>query len=445
MEFKLSTIPGIFRGFPAPRSPLSENGKPPRSPRLNVLVLLFLLCTCVNAQYNTTFLNYSRYGRSIGVGLEYEAGSNGMSGELANRLLWGGHISPETKAESRRLLKGRNNFGVMLNYDLSAFFKGGKKFDFLVGVKNQEVLNATYSRDFFNLMFEGNGYFRGSAADLSNCSVNALRFQELKAGVIIHHIDTLGTIGVSISFLKGEQLFFIRTNQNSSLYTSSLGDELVFNSNFSMAISDSTNKGPTVFNGVGASADLYFETPYKSRLGKRSVLVVNASNVGFIHWWKNSAQYSSDSSLHFSGLTIRNISDLRDSTIASINRDTLLRNLANARNEDFNVNIPANLLLFNKWYFGARERFVFSAGFRYVFNANYKGYIFMEPEYRVGDCSFVLHTGYGGYARFNVGASASYIGPRWFVRLGSNALQGLVFRKKVFAQGVFFCLGWRMR
>ena len=267
-----------------------------------------------------------------------------MSSKLVDKLVNGGFITDKVKAESSKNLRGYNNFGILLNYDVSAFVKGGKKFDFLIGVKNQEVINATYTRDFFNLMFYGNDRYKGQTANLGNCNVNALRFQEIKFGAMIHHLDSLGKIGVSLSFIKGEELFYIKTNKNSSLYTSPTGNQLIFNSNFNMALSDTSQRNLTNFNGVGASADILFETTYKSKIGKRSKLIVNANNIGFIHWLNNSVQYSSDSTLNFSGYHISTLNDLKDSTLKRINRDSLVRNLTNARKQNFNVNIPANLL-----------------------------------------------------------------------------------------------------
>jgi hypothetical protein len=396
-------------------------------------------------QYNTNFLNYSHTGRSVSANLDFEAGSNGMSSELVDKLVFGGYISDKAKAESSKKLKAHNNFGINLNYDVSAFLKGGKKFDFLIGVKNQEIINATYSRDFFNLMFYGNQSYKGSTANLSNCSVNALRFQEAKFGAILYNVDSVGKIGISVSFLKGEQLFFIQTNNNSNLYTSPNGDQLIFNSNFSMALSDTSNKRLGGFNGVGASADIFFETSYKSSIGKKSVLIVNANNIGFIHWLNNSVQYSSDSSLRFSGYHIRTVTDLKDSTISRINGDSLLRSLSNARKENFNINIPTNLVIINKIYFGQQQQFCLGTGFRYIFNANYIPYVFLEPEYKVKEFTFVLHTGYGGYTRLNVGASVQWNSKGWFIRLGSNSLQGYVLPKSAYGQGLFFTLAKKLK
>lgn len=405
---------------------------------------LILFCFVLQAQYNTEFINYANVKRSVSINLDYDAGSNGMSARFTNRLLWGGKIDNDLKKESSRHLRSKNNFGINLNYDVSTFIKGNSKFDFLIGFKNQEVLNATYSKDFFNLMFYGNDSYKGETANLENCNINALRFQEVKFGAIMHKVDSVGKIGVSVSFLKGEQLFYLKTNKSSSLYTSADGSELVLNSNFNLAISDTNNKRITSFNGMGASADIFFETPYKSAVGKRSVLLVNANNIGFIHWQNNSVQYSSDSSLHFSGYTVNNIIDLKDSTLNKINRDSLLRGLTNAHRENFNTNIPTNLVIINKIYFG-KELFCLQTGFRYIFNANYKPYVFIEPEYRVKNVTFGLHTGYGGYVRLNIGASVTWNCKNWFLRVGSNSLQGYVVPKSASGQGLFFSLAKKFK
>jgi hypothetical protein len=402
------------------------------------LILFFLYVSLVTkAQYNTQFINYNEVGRSVSLNLDFDAGSNGMTAALTNKLIFGGYISNADKDQSSKYLRAKNNFGVNLNYGVSAFIKGTKKIDFLVGIKDQEIINATYTRDFFNLMFYGNKQYKGMEANLSGSNVNALRFQEVKFGAILHKFDSIAKIGISVSFLKGEQLFFVKANPGSGLYTSGDGSEILFHSNFSMALSDPNKQSLASFNGVGASADIFFETPYKSKLGKRSVLIVNANNIGFIHWLSNSAQYSSDSTLRFTGYHVNNILDLKDSTLNRINGDSVFRRLTNARHASFNVNIPANLVIINKIYFG-RQLFCLSLGFRQIFNANYIPYVFIEPEYKVKNVTFALHTGYGGYVRLNVGTSVTWNAKGWYLRIGSNSLQGFILPKISSGQGLFF-------
>ncbi len=284
----------------------------------------------------------------------------------------------------------------------------------------------------------------GETVNLGHISVNALRFQEVKFGALIHHVDSAAKIGVSVSFLKGEQLFFLKTGRNTSLFTSADASELVINSNFNLALSDTANKNLFSFNGIGSNADIFFETPYKSKLGKKSVLLVNANNIGFIHWRRNSVQYSSDSIINFSGYRIENLLDLKDSTINKINGDTILQNLVNGRKENFNINIPTNLVIINKIYFGKMNT-ILNTGFRFIFNANFKPYFFLEPEYKVKNFTFTLHAGYGGYVRFNFGSSLMYSGKHLFFKLGSNSLQGFIAPKLAYGQGVYFSIAKKFK
>lgn len=419
------------------------NSKSVQILRNSVTIYCLLVALTSYGQYNTSFIDYRNTGRSVSANLDFEAGSNGMSTRLVNKLIWGGYISNDIKKESSRHLKAKNNFGLVLDYGVDAFVKANKNVDLLIGLKNQEVLNATYSRDFFNLMFYGNAPFKGGFADLSNCNVNALRFQEAKFGLMMHSVDSVAKIGVSVSFIKGEQLFYIQTRNGSGLSTSADGTELSFTSNFNMALSDTNNKKLLGFNGIGASADIFFETPYKSSIGKNCLLTVNANNIGFIHWWNNSVQYSSDSTLNFSGYHVNSIYDLKDSTLNRINGDSLVRNLSNARTQDFNVNIPTNLVIINRIYFSSN--FTLLTGFRHIFNANYRPYIFVEPEYRVKNVTFALHTGYGGYVKLNVGMSATWNSAGWYLRVGSNSLQGYVLPKSAYGQGLFLSFAKKLK
>ncbi len=406
--------------------------------------LMFFSSSKVLGQYNTEFLNYTYTKRSVSFNLDFDAGSSGIQNSMINKFIFGGKIGVKEKREALNNQKAVSNFGVNLNYDVSAFVKGNSKFDILIGMKSQQNANATFTKDFFNLLFYGNKNFLGETANLAGTSINALRFQELKVGVIMHKVDSVAKIGVSLSFIKGEQLAYFKANKNSSLYTSPDGSELVFNSQFNVALSDTSKKNIFAFNGIGASADIFFETPYKSKVGRYSVLTVNANNIGFIHWQNNSVQLSSDSVLKFNGYQVKNVLDLRDSTLQKINEDSLFRSLTNARYESFNINIPTNLVIINRIYFN-NPHYSLSTGFRHIFNANYKPYVFAEPEYIKGKFIYSFHLGYGGYTRLNAGLSVTYNSKYLFFKLGSNSLQGFIEPRYTYGQGVYFSIAKKFK
>src|SRR5205085_3956 len=144
--------------------------------RIRIYFVIFIAnYAVVHAQYNTEFMKYDKMGRSVSANLEFDAGSNGMNNAMINKLVFGGYIDSNMKAQSAKHLKGKNNFGTNLTYNVSAFIKGGKKFDYLIEFKEQEIVNAAYTSDFYNLMFYGNKMYKGQTANLSGSNVNALR------------------------------------------------------------------------------------------------------------------------------------------------------------------------------------------------------------------------------------------------------------------------------
>jgi hypothetical protein len=174
------------------------------------------------------------------------------------------------------------------------------------------------------------------------------------------------------------------------------------------------------------------------------VLTVNANNIGFLHWFDNSVQYSSDSTFKFDGYHIDNLLDLQDSTLSAINRDSIIKTTTNARKESFNVNIPTNLLIINKIQF--TDKFYLAVGFRYLFNSNFKPYFFTDAEYHFTPKIIgALHVAYGGYSKLNVGLAFSYVSKSWFFRIGSNSLQGYISPTNTYGQGAFVSIAKKFK
>lgn len=410
-----------------------------------LISLYCLIVFPVFAQYNSEFLSFENRGRSICVNGEYELGSNGIYNGLLNKFIFGGYIDKNTKDASNDKMDNTSVIGANMNYNISAFFGRKSKYSYLIGFKDHRIFNSAFTKDFYQLLFYGNKPYLNETKKLGGTTINSLRFQELKFGFIWHKIDSTAKVGISVSLLKGQNLFYVKTKEGSSLYTNSDGTELVFDSKFNMAFSDTSHKNnPFAFSGIGASADIFFETPYKSKLGKGSVLTVNANNLGFIHWNDNSIQYNSDSVFKFNGYHIDNLLDLKDSTLSSINQDSIIQKTSNAHRESFNVNIPANLLIINKIIF--TDKFAWSTGFRYLFSSNFKPYGFMDFEYKfTPKITSALHLGYGGYSRLNVGLAFMYNSKNWYFKFGSNSLQGFILPNKTFGQGAFITLARKFR
>lgn len=402
----------------------------------------------VFAQYNSEFNFYQYTGNAVSLKAEFDAGSNHINADMVNTLFFGGYIDKNMKDNALKKALGYNRAGAYFNYDIHTFFstkKNADKISYFIAAKQQYLVHAGYTKDFFRLIFYGNKPLAGSTANLANSNINTITFNEFKFGMLFKKVDSSAKIGISASILQGNRLIYFAFGKNSSLFTSSSYDEIVFNSNFNVTISDTSQKKWYQLNGIGASADIYFEKPYKSKIGKMSVLSLNINNFGFIHWLRQSVKYSTDSVLRFNGYHINSIYDLKDSTLNKINADSTFKQITNARKGSFNTNIPTNLILYNKIYFG-NMKFSLGFGFRYIFNANYKPYLFTEPSYQFSPkFQTNLHIGYGGYSLFNIGFSLMYQTNHWHFYIGSNNLQGWVLPKISYGQGFFFMISKKLK
>lgn len=411
-------------------------------------LVLISLQSKIFSQYNSEFNFYQYTGNAVSLKAEFDAGSNHIDAAMVNQLFFGGFIDKEMKDRALKKSLAYNRAGAYLNYNLHTFFSSRKhpdKISYFIAAKQQYLVHAGYTKQFYQLLFYGNKPLAGTTANLANTNINTITFNELKFGMLFKKVDSSAKIGISLSAIQGNRLIYFAFGKNSSLFTSSSYDEIVFNSNFNVTISDTSQKKWYELNGIGASADIYFETPYKSKLGKMSILSVNINNFGFIHWLRNSVKYSTDSVLKFNGYHINSIYDLKDSALNKINADSTFKQITNARKGAFNTNIPTNLILYNKVFFG-NMKFSLGFGFRYIFNANYKPYVFTEPAYQWNShFQTNFHIGYGGYSLFNIGFSIMYQTSHWHFYIGSNNLQGWILPKISYGQGFFFMISKKLK
>jgi hypothetical protein len=145
--------------------------------RTRLTLLVVLISVFAKAQYNSEFLNFERTGRSISINGEYELGSNGIYNAFVNKFIYGGYIDKPLKDASANHMKELNVLGANFNYDIAAFFGNKPKFSYLIGIKDQQIFNASYTKDFYQLAFYGNKPYLNETKNFSGSSINSLRFQ----------------------------------------------------------------------------------------------------------------------------------------------------------------------------------------------------------------------------------------------------------------------------
>jgi hypothetical protein len=410
-----------------------------------LLLFFHLLSFAIFAQFNSEFLKYADYRNHVSVYGDYELNSNCINNKFIERFYFGGHIDSTLKQNVSKNLKDQNYFGGGASFGANVFFgSDSSRFDWFVGVKSQEIMNASFSRDLYNTLFYGNEMYKGSTAYFPNTSINYLKFQELKLGFIWKDVDTVGKIGGALSFLRGQNLFQFKTLDTNFLYTAPDASELQYHANFSLAMSDTGQQSLTTMNGIGLSGDLYVETPYKSVLGK-SKFIITVNNLGFIRWGKKSIQYSADSLYKFNGYNIKNLFELNDSTLNSISKDSVLNNAVSVRQDYVNVNLPMNFLLIHQTQF--TEKYSLRLGVRNIFGGNYRGYFFVDNKFSFNkslSCGVLLS--YGGYGKFSGGVYVEYnYKGQWYLKTGSNSLQGFISPSKTRGQSVYLTLSKKFK
>jgi hypothetical protein len=410
------------------------------------LLIIFIICFVLlgKAQFNNDFLYYTKYGRSVSMHGEYDFNSTAIQNGFVNKFIVGGYLDSTTKSNSQKNMSAVNRAGGSYGVGVTAFWGAkGSKYSFITGLKQVEFFNSTFSQDFFSMAFFGNKMFEGKTANIGGTTINHFKFQEVKLGFIWDHIDTTAKVGFSVSYLKGQNLFQINTG-TSSIFTAMDASEVYLNMHGSFTTSDTAKnkQGYGVFNGNGASAEFFADMPYQSKLGE-SKFYVAVNNLGFIRWNQNTMNLNFDTNYIYKGVTINNLFAISDTSIKQLSKDSLTKKLIHTTKQRTSVNLPTSFLIIHSIKFN--DFFTLNNGFRHIFQGNYVPYIFAEGVFHINkNLSATLHTGAGGYGKFTVGLNAEYKVKSWFIRAGSNALQGYISPKNTLGQGLFFSISKKL-
>ncbi len=387
--------------------------------------------------------NNSKYSSLLCASGSYALGSNAITNAFFGKFYNGGFIDQAMKDKVTDKLVNENRFGADINMGIDYLylpdtFMGKPHLGFFAAVKNREHFDTRFSKDFFQLGFYGNKDFAGETAVLNDFNLNLLRYQQFQLGLLWAGLDTAkAKLGLGLSFLVGEQLLSM-TARTAELYTSSDGTYIDLKTQATMLRSDSSAKGLGSVNGLGASADIFLEAPYKLRK-RKGVIHIRISDMGTIFWNKNSLRYSTDSTYHYDGFTVDNIFDLQDSTFkTNIGGDVIEDNLA-VEHKAFSTTIPASIEISTNTSYGKLN---IVKGFRYFFNANYKGLYYIKANYFITPGLMIgTKLGYGGYSNFNYGIEfGADMGHGLVLLMGSNNIEGFIVSSSTTAQGAYLHL-----
>ena len=380
----------------------------------------------------------------FGVNAEYAVGSNNLTNEFLRKFYKGGYINKELKDEVLNRSRNKNRFGADINMGGFAAIKldslcHKKNISLFFAIKDRQHFDASFSKDLYKVGFYGNAAYAGKTANFNGFNMTLLRYQQIQVGLFSSKLDSAARWGVGLSFLKGEQYSSVYA-KTAELYTAEDGSYIDFNTSMEAAKSDTAKKGLGAVNGFGASVDIYFEAPFKTKLGN-SKIRVSVADIGLINYNQNTLYIKQDSLFHYTGFNIKSIYDLQDSTLSNkTSQDSLVNAIAPLKKRTVSVTLPAVLNLSFETRFS--KSFELSEGIHYVFNANYNLMAYVKAGFYFSpDIMLSATLSYGGYSTFNYGIGVfANFGNGFVMYAGSNNIEGFIVPKKTTAQGAYISI-----
>lgn len=310
-----------------------------------------------------------------------------------------------------------------------------------VELNDRLLANGIFSKDLFNVAFFGNAAFAGSVASLGNFRVNYLRYQQVQFGLDWDADSTHRAHGFAISLLKGEEHFQLDVKRG-DLFTAADGSFIDLDTKLQTFQSDTAQKGPGAFNGIGVSGDVYWEFPYITWY-HGGVLAVSLYDLGFIAWNKRSMNHRLDSAFHFEGVEVDNLFDLQQGTFPQTNPDSVWKNNLHYATGAYVTWLPAILSITATTYYG--KKFIVEKGINYRFNANARPFYYGSFSWNISQRILAgINVSYGGYGRFNSGLEAEFkIARRYKLNIHSFYLSGMGLPDKTGGLGGNFAFAAR--
>lgn len=410
--------------------------------------ILFYLLICffsLKAQVATIFMADEPNLKTARTGItaDYFVNASSLTTDFINKFYKGGFIDAALKDKISARIKNSNRIGAEFNYGIFGAFKLDSLFhktgyNLFFSIRDRQHLDMHFPKDFYNVSLYGNAMYAGKIANLSNFSLNLIRYQQFQVALFSTESDSSARWGIGLSFLKGEQFQSIFAKK-AKLFTSADEQFIDFDMEIEMAQSDPSKKGFNATNGFGMGMDLYFEAPFQATIGP-SKLIVSVADIGLIRFNDHSVYRKQDSLFHYTGFQINSIFDLQDSIFFKTSQDSIQNTILPPGNRSVTLTLPTTLNL--SFETTLNEHFHLSEGLRYLFNANnkllayVKGIIYFNKNIRTS-----ATIGYGGYGNFNFGIGlGANLGSGFSVYAGSTNLEGYFIPSKTAGRAAFLSI-----
>ncbi len=370
----------------------------------NIFTLVVVALLFSNAPAQDSLFKTPKAEQSIDFGALGYLNSNCINNDFVSAFYYGNFLNRELRDGVSKKLEEGNLFGGMSRVGFTYTYhslEGDNKPVFSFSIFDRSHLDMFFTRKMFNTYFYGNQMYAGERAPLGNFSLDFIRYQQFRFGWSWKGDDTHGAYGFAVSLLSGESDLSFRM-PTADLYTADNGTYLDFKVAAQVDKTDPRNNKFFAQNGMGASADFFYELPYVF-WNKPGKIRIDVKDLGFIRWNSKSMHYAVDSSYHYDGVTIPDI--FNPPTLASgLRPDSTLGILKDGKMRQYTTALPGLMDIHTKSYYG--KSIAFEKGLTWRFNTNAKLYYYAKIHFLLGrarttDIGYVI--GYGGYGRFNSG------------------------------------------
>ncbi len=249
-------------------------------------------------QFDTTLYEQELIVSGIG-----EYGTTSIQNYFSNRLLFGGYLSTYLKDGALENHKEINRLGVDINCEaeyrnMKMNLFGSEKWGLLVKGGSFAFGSALYSKDAFNLAFNGNSSFDGAAADFSSMNAYFMSFQKIGLGIIDKKTKSsiaLNVFNVSNFFRLGIRDGVLTESEDGSVVSLDLNGQM------------STSLGKEFNKGMGVGLDIDYRIPFVTARNKKAALQFVAKNLGIVSFRNGIENTYIDSTYEFNGFQINQL------------------------------------------------------------------------------------------------------------------------------------------
>jgi hypothetical protein len=212
-------------------------------------------------------------------------------------------------------LKSMNSMGLGGQLDWFRMSKHIKGAQYTICISEVFSNRFDYSKDFIDLLWNGNASFAGRYADLNNVRIQSNYYRSISLG-FTKKINEKWTMGVRPKLLFGLLNFSTKTAE-ASLYTDPNGFELSGNVKYDIYtsgyIEDTSNSSIAItakdilgFKNIGLGLD----AGVRYQLNEKISLSLNVKDFGYIKWKSKTANYHIDGYYKTTGMVITDSSSI---------------------------------------------------------------------------------------------------------------------------------------